>query len=236
MSGQVIVVHDDEAVRAAVRYALKPVGHPVEESADAHAIERLVDAYRPEVVLLQWISPRDTHEALLRLREIESARDTRILVLVPRARISAAVAAFDFGADDCVSLPLESSELVARVSAALRRPAAPVHSDQLRAGPLVLDKRAHFLWVRGNVVRLAPTEFRLLAFLLENQCRVFGRQELLRRAWPSNPCAGERTVDVHVRRLRQLLEPYACDGLIQTVRGFGYRLAAEVQSAPSALR
>ena len=97
--------------------------------------------------------------------------------------------------------------------------------DQLTAGPVVLDKAVHCLTVNDQLVELAPTEFRLMAFFLENQGRVFSRDELLRRAWSKNIKAGHRTVDVHVRRLRQLLEPFGCDDLIQTVRGFGYRFA-----------
>ncbi len=135
-----------------------------------------------------------------------------------------AVAALEFGADDCLALPFEPSELVARVNACLRRPLAMIRPDQLTAGPLVLDKAVHRLLVRGQEVALSPAEFRLLAFLLENQGRVFSRDELLRGAWPKNITAGGRTVDVHVRRLRQLLEPFACDDIIQTVRSFGYRL------------
>jgi two-component system phosphate regulon response regulator PhoB len=113
---------------------------------------------------------------------------------------------------------------VARVNACLRRPVATIRPDQLTAGPLVLDKALHRLTIRGEEVPLSPAEFRLLAFLLENQGRVFSREEILRGAWPKNITAGGRTVDVHVRRLRQLLEPFACDDLIQTVRSFGYRL------------
>jgi two-component system phosphate regulon response regulator PhoB len=136
-----------------------------------------------------------------------------------------AVAALEFGADDCLALPFEPSELVARVNACLRRPLATIRPDQLTVGPLVLDKAVHRLLVRGQEVSLSPAEFRLLAFLLENQGRVFSRDELLRGAWPKNITAGGRTVDVHVRRLRQLLEPFGCDDIIQTVRSFGYRLA-----------
>jgi two-component system phosphate regulon response regulator PhoB len=135
-----------------------------------------------------------------------------------------AVAALEFGADDCLALPFEPSELVARVNACLRRPLATVKPDQLSAGPLVLDKGIHRLLVHGREISLSPAEFRLLAFLLENQGRVFSRDELLRGAWPKHITAGGRTVDVHVRRLRQLLEPFGCDDIIQTVRSFGYRL------------
>ena len=107
-------------------------------------------------------------------------------------------------------------------------------SASLTAGPLVLDKGIHRLLVDGKEVSLSPAEFRLLAFLLENQGRVFSREELLRGAWPKNITAGGRTVDVHVRRLRQLLEPFGCDDIIQTVRSFGYRLVATARDSRGA--
>lgn len=233
VSGAVLLVHDDLALRQSARQALETAGYGVDEAADLVAAWRIIEAARPEVLALPWASSRDTRDTLLRLREREPTRNCRIVVLAAQTAMHEAVASLEFGADDCVALPLESSELVARVGATLRRPPAVVRPDQLTAGPLVLDKAMHCLWVHGNSVALAPTEFRLLAFLLENQGRVFGRDELLRRAWSKNVNAGHRTVDVHVRRLRQLLEPYDCDDLIQTVRGFGYRLAPSARDGRS---
>jgi two-component system phosphate regulon response regulator PhoB len=158
------------------------------------------------------------------LRDADATRRSRLIVWADQSDIASAVAALEFGADDCLALPFAHSELVARVNACLRRPVATTRPDQLAAGPVVLDKAVHRLTVRGEEVSLSPAEFRLLAFLLENQGRVFSRAELLRGAWPKNITAGGRTVDVHVRRLRQLLEPFGCDDIIQTVRSFGYRL------------
>jgi two-component system phosphate regulon response regulator PhoB len=163
-------------------------------------------------------------EALAQLREAEATRHSRLIIWAEQTDIPNAVTALEFGADDCLALPFDAAELVARVNACLRRPLAAMRPDQLTAGPLVLDKAVHRLMVTGQEVPLSPAEFRLLAFLLENQGRVFSREELLRGAWPKHITAGGRTVDVHVRRLRQLLEPFGCDGIIQTVRSFGYRL------------
>jgi two-component system phosphate regulon response regulator PhoB len=234
MGGSVLLIHDDAALRQSARRALETAGYGVTEAADLVSGWRIIETAKPEVVALPWASSRDTRDTLLRLREREATRNCRIVVFAAQSAMSDAVAALEFGADDCVTLPLESSELVARVGATLRRPPAVVRPDQLTAGPLVLDKAMHCLWVHGSAVALAPTEFRLLAFLLENQGRVFSRDELLRRAWSKNVNAGHRTVDVHVRRLRQLLEPFDCDDLIQTVRGFGYRLASSVRDARAA--
>lgn len=224
MDGAVLVVHDEQALRAAAVQALRQTGHQVAEAAEIDAALKLADRLRPAVIVLPWLGRRPAREALARLREADSTRRSRLIVWAEQGDMPNAVAALEFGADDCLALPFEPSELVARVNACLRRPLATVRPDQLSAGPLVLDKAIHRLLVDGREVSLSPAEFRLLAFLLENQGRVFSRDELLRGAWPKNITAGGRTVDVHVRRLRQLLEPFGCDAIIQTVRSFGYRL------------
>jgi two-component system phosphate regulon response regulator PhoB len=224
MDGAVLVVHDEHALRAAAVQVLRQTGRPIADAAELDAALKLADRLRPAVIVLPWLGRRPARDALARLRETDSTRRSRLIVWAEHADMPNAVAALEFGADDCLALPFEPSELVARVNACLRRPLATVRPDQLAAGPLVLDKAIHRLLVDGHEVSLSPAEFRLLAFLLENQGRVFSREELLRGAWPKNITAGGRTVDVHVRRLRQLLEPFGCDDIIQTVRSFGYRL------------
>jgi two-component system phosphate regulon response regulator PhoB len=237
MEGAVLVIHDEQAVRTAARQALTQAGRQVGEAAEVAAALQVAERVRPAVIVLPWLGRRPVREALTHLREAEATRRSRLIVWAEHSDMPNAVTALEFGADDCLALPFEPSELVARVNACLRRPLAALRPDQLTAGPLVLDKAVHRLLVRGQEVALSPAEFRLLAFLLENQGRVFSRDELLRGAWPKNITAGGRTVDVHVRRLRQLLEPHRCDDIIQTVRSFGYRLAlpnAEPRAAPPA--
>jgi two-component system phosphate regulon response regulator PhoB len=234
MDGAVLVIHDEQALRAAARDALTQAGRLVAEAAELAAALTVADRVRPAVIVLPWLGRRPVREALARLRETDATRRSRLIVWAEHGDMPSAVAALEFGADDCLALPFEPSELIARVNACLRRPFATVRPDQLSAGPLVLDKAIHRLLVDGHEVALSPAEFRLLAFLLENQGRVFSRDELLRGAWPKNITAGGRTVDVHVRRLRQLLEPFGCDDIIQTVRSFGYRLAAPVREQPAA--
>jgi two-component system phosphate regulon response regulator PhoB len=235
MDGAVLVIHDEQAVRAAAREALTQAGCQVAEAAEVAAALTVAARVRPAVIVLPWLGRRLVREALARLREAEATRRSRLIVWAEHGEMPSAVSALEFGADDCLALPFEPSELVARVNAALRRPLATVRPDQLSAGPLVLDKAIHRLLVQGQEVALSPAEFRLLAFLLENQGRVFSREELLRGAWPKNITAGGRTVDVHVRRLRQLLEPFSCDDIIQTVRSFGYRLVPPSREAPPAV-
>jgi len=224
MDGAVLVIHDEQALRAAAREALTQAGRQVAEAAEIAAALTVAARVRPAVIVLPWVGRRPVREALARLREADATRRSRLIVWAEHGHMPSAVAALEFGADDCLALPFEPSELVARVNACLRRPLATVKPDELTAGPLVLDKGVHRLLVQGQDVSLSPAEFRLLAFLLENQGRVFSRDELLRGAWPKHITAGGRTVDVHVRRLRQLLEPFGCDDIIQTVRSFGYRL------------
>jgi len=225
MDGAILLIHDEQALRSAARSTLSQAGHEVAEAADLATGMHVAARVRPALILIPWLGRRPVREALIELRATDATRRSRLMVWAEQNDIGNAIAALEFGADDCMALPFDTAELVARVNACLRRPWATTRPDQLTAGPLVLDKGVHRLMVRGQEVSLSPAEFRLLAFLLENQGRVFSRDELLRGAWPKNITAGGRTVDVHVRRLRQLLEPFHCDELIQTVRSFGYRLA-----------
>jgi two-component system phosphate regulon response regulator PhoB len=187
----------------------------------------LLDLGSPELLLIGWSALEPPSESLRWIRHKVLPAPIRVIVLATGLEYGAAVRALEYGADDCVTVPLQREELVVRVNAALRRPQMPVSQERLTAGPIVLDRRVHRVSINNECVELAPTEFRLLAFLLENQGRVFSRGELLTRAWSSNVKAGHRTVDVHVRLLRQQLERFRCAEMIQTVRGFGYRLRAE---------
>ena len=225
MGSAVLLVHSEQPLREAAREALELAGHAVHEASELNVAWRLMDTARPELIMLPWTALKQIRDSLARLREGDITRQSRVIVWAAQSDIHDAINSLEFGADDCLSVPFDQAELIARVNACLRRQAAAMRPDQLTAGPLVLDKAVHSLTVNSDLVELAPTEFRLMAFFLENQGRVFSRDELLRRAWSKNIQAGHRTVDVHVRRLRQLLEPYGCDSLIQTVRGFGYRFA-----------
>ena len=223
MGSSILIVHGEKQLRATTRGILEQAGHSVHESKDL----ALVDGLRPDLMLVSWTALSPVADSLHRLRTHDSTRQSRIIVLAPHQDLRAAINSLEFGADDCVAVPFEGEELLVRVSACLRRPPASTQVDRLSAGPLVLDRAVHRVLVNDHPVALAPTEFRLMAFFLENQGRVFSRNELLTRAWAKNIKAGHRTVDVHVRRLRQQLEPFGCEDMIQTVRGFGYRFSTE---------
>jgi two-component system phosphate regulon response regulator PhoB len=231
MSSAVLLVHEEDQLRASAREALELAGHVVEEADELSRAWRLCESRRPDLILMPWTALKPVRDSLARLRDQDTTRQSRVIVWASRAEIRDAVNSLEFGADDCLAVPFDDAELIARVNACLRRQPATTRPDQLTAGPIVLDKGVHCLLVKDQVVDLAPTEFRLMAFFLENQGRVFSRDELLRRAWSKNIKAGHRTVDVHVRRLRQVLEPFGCEDMIQTVRGFGYRFGGASRDA-----
>ena len=184
----------------------------------------LTDLGSADAALVGWEALKPVSDSLLWLKQRGAAPEVRVIVLAQQQDYAAAVRSLDYGADDCIRVPLHGDELLIRLKACLSRPQQPLREDKVAVGPIVMDRSLHHVSVKGETLVLAPTEFRLLAFLLENQGRVFSRDELLMRAWSRNVRAGHRTVDVHVRRLRQQLEPFRCQHLIQTVRGFGYRL------------
>jgi two-component system, OmpR family, phosphate regulon response regulator PhoB len=223
MSSSILIVHGDEHVRVTVRDLLEQAGHDVIASGELS----FGHAGRPDLLLISWTALSPVADSLQRLRSHDVTRQSRIVVLAPRSDVRAAITALELGADDCITVPFEGEELLVRVHACLRRPPSVARLDRLTAGPVVLDRAVHQMFVNEKAVTLAPTEFRLMAFFLENQGRVFSRNELLTRAWTKNIKAGHRTVDVHVRRLRQQLEPFGCEDMIQTVRGFGYRFSAD---------
>jgi two-component system phosphate regulon response regulator PhoB len=177
--------------------------------------------------LLQWTGGPETEAAIGELKAGQDTRASRIIVVAPEPEISEAIGALEYGADDCLATPFTAEELVGRVNACFRRPSMVGRRDRMRAGPLLLDRISRRLFVSEECVTLAPTEFRLMEFFIEHHGRAFSRQELLQQAWPRKVKAGRRTVDVNVRRLRQALEPFGCEHLIQTVRGFGYRFSLE---------
>lgn len=227
MTKSVLLVHADSRVQKDVRALLAGDGFKLSESRELS----LTDLGSPDAALIAWEALRPISDSLLWLKRNGTAKDVRVIVLAHQTDYAAAVRALEYGADDCIRVPLNGDELLVRLNACLARPQSTPRDDRLTAGPIVLDRRLHRVQVKDRSLELAPTEFRLLAFLLENQGRVFSRNELLTRAWSSSVKAGHRTVDVHVRRLRQQLEPFRCEDMIQTVRGFGYRLRADEPAA-----
>lgn len=222
MRNEILIVQPDPEQCAAMRNALESQGHAVSQAESLDAARLLLQRATPDAVLLHWSSPAAVRSFLDGVMRTNGHAGSCAIITAREDELKDALGALDMGYDDCVRIPAAENELVARVNASLRRRFGRSR-NQISVGPLLLDKDVHCLCIDGKPVALAPTEFRLLSFFLENPGRVFSRDEILKGAWQRNISAGSRTVDVHVRRLRQILEPYRCDDMIQTVRSFGYR-------------
>jgi two-component system phosphate regulon response regulator PhoB len=227
MGDAIFVIHDSRALRELVRKALESSGYFVAGAGDLAGAAANIEAVDPALFLLQWTGAVATEAVLGRLKSNQDTRASRIIVIASQDDIGEAIGTLEHGADDCLATPFAGEELVGRVNACFRRPPAVSCRDRVRAGPLLLDRVARRLVISEESVALAPTEFRLIEFLIEHHGRAFSRQELLQHAWPRHVKAGSRTVDVNIRRLRQALEPFSCDHMIQTVRGYGYRFSLE---------
>jgi two-component system phosphate regulon response regulator PhoB len=206
-------------------FNLTRAGFEVDEAEDCRtARQRIVDG-RPDLVLVDWMLPDSSGLELTRsLRRDETNRDLPIIMLTAKVEEREKVIGLDGGADDYITKPFSPRELVARINALLRR-ATPSDDAPLQAGELQLDPVSHRVLAGGKEIRLGPTEYRLLKFMMQNPERVYSRGQLLDRVWGQNVYVEERTVDVHVRRLRKALEDHGADRYVQTVRGAGYRFS-----------
>lgn len=227
MPAAILVVEDEPAIQELLAVNLEHAGHSVLRARDAEQATKLVRDVLPDLILLDWMLPGQSGEAFARaLRRDERTRQVPIIMLTARGQEHDKVTGLDAGADDYVTKPFSPRELLARINAVLRR-RAPQHTEEpAEIGGLRLDPATHRVSAAGRNLELGPTEFRLLHFLMTHPERVYTRAQLLDHVWGDHVCLEERTVDVHIRRLRKALEPTGHDGLIETVRGSGYRLAA----------
>ena len=221
----ILIVDGDTTAREPVARQLRSEGHKVREAASCRVADDLLGEQCPDLLMLEWTLPDMSGiDYVGQLRSREGLRPPRIIMVSHRDDVRDIVRALDNGVDDYITKPFRAAELMARVRAALRRPAALPVSETLRIGEIRMDRVAHRVRVSEDEVRLAPAEYRLLEFLLAHPGRVHSRSHLLHRVWGRENGVSPRTVDVHVRRLRQVLEPHQLEGMIQTIRGFGYRL------------
>lgn len=228
MLASILVVDSDAAVRGSMVKELRELGHDVEESTDAGTALRLVRRRRPDLMLCDFKLPDLAGVELLSdVRSIDDLRTMRVMMTSNGSSSEDIVVALESGADDFIGKPINMPELRARVGACLRRPANVMQSEEVSAGSITIDSLGHRVAVEGTYISLAPREYRLLLFMLRNQDRVFSRKQLLVHVWDRDAAVGPRTVDVHIRRLRGLLEPFDCDRYIQTVRGSGYRFSLD---------
>jgi two-component system phosphate regulon response regulator PhoB len=228
MAAKILVVEDEPAIQTLIAVNLKRAGHEVLAALDAESAQRHINAALPDLILLDWMLPGMSGlELARRLRGDARTRSVPIIMLTARGDERDKVQGLENGADDYVTKPFSPRELLARIQAVLRRRAPEATEDAVEVGGLRVDPVSHRVLARGQAVSLGPTEFKLLHFLITHPERVHSRSQLLDQVWGDHVFVEERTVDVHVRRLRAALEPTGLERLIQTVRGSGYRLSAE---------
>ncbi len=222
----ILVVEDEPAILELIKVNLVDAGYDVKAAEDAETAHEVLKQELPDLVLLDWMLPGQSGLALARqLRGDARTRELPIIMVTARSEEGDKVAGLEAWVDDYVTKPFSPRELKARIKAVLRRRAPEASQEPLEAGPLKLDPLTHRVTVAGRPVTLGPTEFRLLRFLLARPERVHSRSQLLDHVWGDHVYIEERTIDVHIRRLRLALTPFGADALIETVRGSGYRLA-----------
>ncbi|MEQ6887136.1 phosphate regulon transcriptional regulator PhoB [Halomonas sp. CS7] len=228
MSAKTVLIVDDEApIREMIAVALEMADYRVLEADSAQAAHAMVVDHQPDLVLLDWMMPGTSGiELARRLKREEATADLPIIMLTAKGEEDNKIQGLEAGADDYITKPFSPRELVARLKAVLRRATPQGVEDAVEIDGLILDPVSHRVSVDGQSLEMGPTEYRLLQFFMTHQERAYTRGQLLDQVWGGNVYVEERTVDVHIRRLRKALgEPH--QQLIQTVRGTGYRFSAK---------
>lgn len=226
MASTILLVEDESAIREMLVFTLGRAGFDVTEAEDVVEAERCIASKCPDLMLVDWMLPGMSGvDWVRRLKKDELTREIPIIMLTARGEENDKVRGLESGADDYVTKPFSNKELVARINASLRRTSGYREDGCLSVGDMVLDLESHRLKYAGEVIELGPTEFRLLSFFMKHPERVYSRSQLLDFVWSRDTYVEERTVDVHILRLRKALTPYKCDAYIQTVRGAGYRFS-----------
>jgi len=222
----ILLVEDEPAILDLLEFTLAPKGYKIKRAMDATAALEVVRDALPDLMILDWMLPGESGVQLARaLRTDARTKGMPIIMLTARAEESDKISGLDAGADDYMTKPFSPRELVARVNALLRR-RAPEHADEpIVYGPLTVDPARHEARVNGRSLEMGATEFKLLRFLTAHPERVFSRSQLLDQVWGDHTFIEERTVDVHILRLRKALAAQSAEELVQTVRGAGYRLS-----------
>ena len=227
MAANILLVEDEAAIQELIAVNLQHAGHHVIRAADAEAALGIVKSALPDLMLVDWMLPGMSGLALARqLRQEDRTRQIPIILLTARGAEVDKIAGLEAGADDYVTKPFSVRELLARIKALLRRRAPQMTDDPVEVSGLRLDPGTRRVFGGGRALALGPSEFRLLHFLMTHAERVHSRTQLLDHVWGDHVFVEERTVDVHIRRLRKALEPSGHERLIETVRGSGYRFSA----------
>ncbi len=224
-ANKILIVEDEAPIREMIVFHLARAGYDTLEAADCRAARELLVDERPDLAIIDWMLPDMSGLELTRmLKRDKENEDLAVIMLTAKADEDHKVAGLDSGADDYITKPFSPRELIARIQAVLRR-AKAADGEVVRSGVLGLDVAGHRVSADGTELKLGPTEYKLLKFLMTHPDRVYSRTQLLDRVWGANVYVEERTVDVHVRRLRKALAAEDADKYIQTVRGAGYRFS-----------
>ena len=227
MSKHLLIVDDEAAIRDMLSMALEHEGFRVSTASSAHQADSLLRQYDIDLVLLDWMMPGVSGiDFAARIRKQNQLAKLGIIMLTAKDHEDDLIRGLEVGADDYVTKPFSTRELVSRIGAVLRRVGdTRLEGATVSSGKITVDIEQHQVLIDGKQVTFSPTEFRLLYFLLSHPDRVFDRDQLLNNVWGEHVYVEDRTVDVHIRRLRKVLEPYQCDAYITTVRGVGYRFS-----------
>lgn len=227
----ILVVEDEEAIRNMLVMVLQQYNFNVLEATDVMQAQSLLENNLPDLILLDWMLPCITgDEWTRRLKSNESYRDLPIILVTAKGEESDKIRGLDLGADDYITKPFSPKELIARIKAVLRRSGKIHDLTQIKFHDIVLDTEQHRVSIADKQIEVSPTEFRLLSFFLTHPEKVYNRTQLLDQVWGRSVYIEERTVDVHIRRLRKILANYEREEWLQTVRGFGYRFSEKENS------
>ncbi|NLJ51221.1 MAG: phosphate regulon transcriptional regulatory protein PhoB [Alcaligenaceae bacterium] len=230
MASTILVVEDEPAIQELIAVNLSFAGHKVLRADDAEQARILIDAELPDLILLDWMLPGLSGLQMARqLRNDDRTKEVPIIMLTAKGEESDKVEGLESGADDYITKPFSPKELMARIKAVLRRRAPQLTDDEIEINGLRLDPVSHRVTGNESEISLGPTEFRLLHFFMTHPDRVYTRNQLLDQVWGDHVFLEERTVDVHIRRLRKALETTQHDIMVETVRGSGYRFTAKVK-------
>lgn len=229
MSTNILIVEDEPAIRQMLSFMLAGDGYSSVEAGDVNAAKNMLDIVTPDLILLDWMLPGLSGlDFARRLKHDPKTSDIPIIILTAKGEENDKVRGLDSGVDDFVTKPFSTRELLARVRAVIRRNQTSEDNDVISAGSLTVDTNASRIQYDGRSIDMSPTEFRLLQFFVRNPERVHSRAQLVDAVWGVNAYIEERTVDVHIRRLRKILAPHGCDVYIQTVRSVGYRFSTQI--------
>lgn len=226
MKGKILIVEDEPAIRELLGYTLMKEGYACQEASDVEQARASVLKDRPDLILLDWMLPGVSGiDYARRLRSDSETQNIPIIMLTAKGDEADKVRGLDTGVDDYVTKPFSTRELLARLRAVLRRYSSDEQQGIIEVGGLVLDPDTYRVTANNEIIEISPTEFKLLHFFITHPERVYTRTQLLDHVWGQNVYVEERTVDVHIRRLRKTLEPFHFDRFIQTVRSVGYRFS-----------